>query len=141
MAREEIETLFARRVMAFNSHDATALSGIYDPDCTIESPLAASTLRGRHALTKVHGLLFAAFPDIHWTSDQLIVDGESVCFTGTFTGSYTGGFMGVPPTGQPIRIPVALVCRLRDGLIVWERRVYDLTGMLVQAGVLKAQSA
>ena len=140
MTREEIAGLFTRRVEAFNRHDAAALATIYDPDCTVESPLAASTLRGRQALTKVHDLLFAAFPDITWTSEQLIVDTEWAAFVGTFTGTYTGGFMGLPPNGKPIRIPVALICRVQDGLIVYERRIYDLTGMMVQAGALKASS-
>jgi hypothetical protein len=33
------------------------------------------------------------------------------------------------------------VCRVADGLIVHERRIYDFTGMLVQIGVLKAKPA
>lgn len=141
MTREAIANLFARRVDAFNRHDSDALAALYDPDCTVESPLAASTLRGKHALTKVHHTLFTAFPDITWTSEHLIIDGDMASFTGTFTGSYTGGFMGLPPNGKPIRIPVALICRIADGLIVWERRIYDLTGMMVQAELLKTSSS
>jgi steroid delta-isomerase-like uncharacterized protein len=142
MTRQEMAALFARRVDAFNAHDPSALAALYAPDCVVESPLAASTLQGRQALTKVHESLFTAFPDIKWASEHLIIDGEMAAFTGTFSGTYSGGFfMGLPPNGKPIRIPVALICRLNDGLITWERRVYDLTGMLVQAGVLQARSA
>lgn len=140
MTRPEMAALFERRVKAFNGHDPSALAALYAQDCVVESPLAASTLKGRQALTKVHESLFAAFPDITWASEHLIIDGEMAAFTGTFSGTYSGGFMGLPPNGKPIHIPVALICRISDGQIAWERRVYDLTGMLVQAGVLKTRA-
>jgi steroid delta-isomerase-like uncharacterized protein len=141
MTREAITDLLTRRVDYFNDHDAAALATLYAADCRVESPLAAATLQGRQALTKVHDALFAAFPDIHWTSEQLIIDADLACFTGTFTGTYSGGFMGLEPTGRQIRIPVALICRFADGEIVYERRIYDLTGLFVQIGVLKTTSA
>jgi steroid delta-isomerase-like uncharacterized protein len=141
MTREAIVDLLTRREAAFNRHDAQTLASIYAMDCVVDSPLAAGTLKGRQALTKVHEALFNAFPDILWARDQVMVDGHWATFLGTFTGTYTGGFMGLPPSGKPVRIPVALVCEFRDGEIVYERRLYDFTGMLVQIGVLKTTSA
>jgi steroid delta-isomerase-like uncharacterized protein len=141
MTRDEIDTLFQRREALFNQHDAAALAHLYALDAQVESPLAAGTVRGRQALTKIHQALFDAFPDITWERRFLIVDGDLVTQVGQFTGSYTGGFMGLPPSGKPFSIAVAIVCRMGDGEILYERRIYDLTGLLVQVGVLKATSA
>ena len=140
MTRDEIDTLFQRREALFNRHDAAALAQLYAIDAQVESPLAAGTVRGRQALTKIHQSLFDAFPDIRWERIHLIAEGGLVAQIGQFGGSYTGGFMGLPPNGKPFTIPVAIVCRMGDGEIAYERRIYDLTSVLVQIGVLKATS-
>jgi sigma-B regulation protein RsbU (phosphoserine phosphatase) len=47
--------------------------------------------------------------------------------------------MGLPPTGKPFRISGVFLYRLSSGLIAHERRVYDLSGILLQlAGELGA---
>jgi len=55
------------------------------------------------------------------------------------SGNDTGGFLGLAPTGKPFRLPMVMVCALKDGAIVREQRIYDFTGMLIQIGVLKAK--
>src|SRR5262245_33072544 len=136
MTREEVAALMARRTEAVNRHDVEALCALYAIDCTVESPLAAGTVQGRQAIGKVYQALFDAFPDLTLTPEMILVEGDSVAVSATLTGSYTGGFMGLPPSGKPIRLPVVTVGTIVDGLIATERRVYDFTGMLVQAGVL-----
>jgi hypothetical protein len=39
-----------------------------------------------------------------------------------------------------LRLPIVMVSALKDGAIIREQRIYDFTGMLVQIGLLKAQS-
>jgi predicted ester cyclase len=69
----------------------------------------------------------------------VLIDGDTVAIGATLTGAYTGGFMGLPASGKPIRVPVAVIFRVTGGEISYERRVYDFTGMLVQIGVLDAR--
>jgi len=45
------------------------------------------------------------------------------------------------PSGKPAQLPLVVVCHVADGLVTYERRIYDFTGMLVQIGVLKAKPA
>jgi steroid delta-isomerase-like uncharacterized protein len=141
MTRDEVASVFARRHEAINTRDLEALAGLYSADCVVDSPMAAGTVQGRQAVTKIHQALFEALPDLHFGQEQLLVDDDQAVQIGTMTGTYTGGFMGLPPSGKPLRVPIVVVCRLRDGLIVQERRIYDFTGMLVQIGVLKARPA
>jgi steroid delta-isomerase-like uncharacterized protein len=141
VTRDEILAVIRRRTAAINRHALGELAALYAADCVIESPLAAGTVEGRQAVTKVHQALFDAFPDLSIAEDRVLIDGDQAAVTGVVAGTYTGGFMGLAPSGNPIRFQVVMVMTFRDGLIVSERRIYDFTGMLVQAGVLKARPA
>jgi steroid delta-isomerase-like uncharacterized protein len=140
MTREEVVSLFSRRAAAQGDHDAEALASLYSDACVVESPLGG-THQGRDAIAHVFGTFFDAFPDLELTQEELIIDGDHVVQVGTLSGTDTGGLMGMAPSGRPALVPMVIVCRVADGLIVHERRIYDFTGMLVQIGVLKAKPA
>jgi steroid delta-isomerase-like uncharacterized protein len=140
MTREEIVDLFARREAAQARHDVQALSALYAETCVVESPLGG-THQGRAAVAEVFTAFFDAFNDATLAVDDLIIDGDHVVQVGTLSGTDTGGLMGMAPSGKPALLPMVFVCRVADGYIVHERRIYDFTGMLVQIGVLKARPA
>jgi steroid delta-isomerase-like uncharacterized protein len=141
MTRQDVETLFTRRRTAFAARDADAFGPLYAPDAVVESPIAGGTVRGRDANVDVLRSFFRAFPDVTFSSDGLLVDGDRVAEESTMTGTDDGGFMGMPATHKPFRIAMICICELRDGVIARERRIYDFTGMLVQIGVLRAKPA
>ena len=140
MTREEIVDLFDRRLRASNDHDVETIAEFYAEDAVVESPLGG-THQGRAAIESVFGAFFGALSDATTTQDDLIIEGDRVVQVVTLSGTDTGGFMGMSPTGKPALLPMVNVCRVKDGLITHERRIYDFTGMLVQIGVLKAKPA
>jgi steroid delta-isomerase-like uncharacterized protein len=140
MTREAILNLFERRMHAVNGHNVEALADLYAHDAVVESPLGG-THQGRSAIASVFAAFFGALSDARLTQDELIIDGDRVVQVVTMSGTDTGGFMGMPATGRPAQLPMVVVCRVADGLIAHERRIYDFTGMLVQIGVLKARPA
>jgi steroid delta-isomerase-like uncharacterized protein len=140
MTRDEIVDLFARRAVAQAQHDADALTDLHSDACVVESPLGG-THEGKAAIRDVYRAFFDGFPDAELRQEELIIDGNTAVQVVMLSATDTGGFMGLPPTGKPARLPMVAVCRVADGLIVHERRVYDFTGMLVQIGVLKAKPA
>ena len=98
-------------------------------------------MRGRQANAQIHRALFDAFPDITFNLEDLLIEGDRVVQIGTLTGTDTGGLMGMAPSGRPAVIPIVYFSKVANGEIVYERRVYDFTGLLVQIGVLKARPA
>lgn len=140
MTRDEIVDLFARHEAALARHDVKALTALYAETCVVESPLGG-THQGRAAIAKVFAAFFEAFNDTTLAVDDLIIDGDRVVQVGTLSCTDTGGLMGMAPSGKPAVLPMVFVCRVADGLIVDERRIYDFTGLLVQIGVLKARPA
>jgi steroid delta-isomerase-like uncharacterized protein len=140
MTRDEIVDLFDRRMNAFNDHDVESFAETYTEDAVVESPLGG-THQGRAAITAVAAAFLSALSDATFSQDALIIDGDQVVEVLTMSGTDNGGFMGMAPSGRPAQLPMVVVCRVADGLIAHERRIYDFTGMLVQIGVLKAKPA
>ncbi len=79
----------------------------------------------------------AAFPDIHFTVDELIAEADKVVVHVTFRGTHRGEFMGIPGTGKAVEVSGVELARLADGKIVeQEWHFMDELGFLKQAGIL-----
>jgi len=139
MTRQQVEALFVRREKALNHHDVAVTTAQFADDAVVESPTAGGAVTGRTAIEDVTRAWFSGFPDVAFTRETLVIDGDRAVWIGEVSGNDTGVFMGLPPTGKPFRVPMVMVCTIRDGSIIHERRIYDFTGLLIQIGVLKAK--
>ncbi|MBV8335354.1 MAG: ester cyclase [Alphaproteobacteria bacterium] len=82
--------------------------------------------------------LRTAFPDIHFTADDILVDWDKVVVRWTCTGTHRGLFRGIPPTGKHITFIDINIYRLRDGKIVERWAVEDSVSLLQQLGAMPA---
>lgn len=76
-----------------------------------------------------------AFPDLHETVDDQLVDGDRVVQMGTSRGTFTGEMMGMGPTGRAYEISGIEVFRVVDGQIVELQVMFDSLGLLRQTGM------
>ena len=132
--------MFAGRQDAMNRHDVAGSTALYAADCVVESPTAGGVVQGHATVDAIHRAWVTGFPDVVFTTEDLLIDGEHVAWIANAAGTDTGGFMGLPPTGRAFALPMVTLSTLHDRRIVQERRVYDFTGMLVQIGILKAKA-
>jgi steroid delta-isomerase-like uncharacterized protein len=139
MQRSDIEAMFARRQQAWDRLDARALASDHGDESIVESPLAGGRVSGREAIERLYATYFAAFTDLKFQQDELLIDGDRVALLGRVTGTDNGGFMGMAASHRPVSVPIVFFYELRDGVIARERRIYDFTGVLVQVGLLKAK--
>jgi steroid delta-isomerase-like uncharacterized protein len=137
MTREEIAALFERRRAAYERHDAAALAADYTEDCLIHSP-SGGIHQGRTAAERVLRNVFDAL-GVNLREQCLLIDGDRVAQEVTVEGKGIGQFLGLPPTGRSFRVQGVFLYELKDGSIARERRIYDFTALLVQAGLLKAR--
>ena len=79
-----------------------------------------------------------AFPDFHFTLEDMIVEGNKVVLRIPFTGTHQGRFWGVEPTGRKVNVTEILIIRIEDDKIaeMWED--FDEYGMRIQLGLLPA---
>ncbi len=85
----------------------------------------------RAAIRDVNG----AFPDIRFTIEDFVEDGDKIWVRARGRGTATGPFFG-PPSGRPVDLTVIDVARVVDGRIVEHWGVPDRFAVLAQTGVL-----
>ena len=81
-----------------------------------------------------------AFPDIHFTINEQVAEGNMVVTRWTGQGTHNGELAGLPPTGKPATVVGMGVDRIGDGKIVESWGLFDQFGMLQQLGVIPVQA-
>jgi steroid delta-isomerase-like uncharacterized protein len=138
MTREEVSALLAVRRDAWARRDWAAFGDLYSEEAKVDSPFAGN-VSGREAIVRASEAFFHAFPDAQINEEPPAIDGDRASIVAEVVGTHVGEILGLAPTGRAFRIPMAFILMLQDGKIVYERRIYDFTGLLVQIGVLKAK--
>ena len=96
---------------------------------------------GREGLKGVLGMLFATFPDQHWTIEELISEGDKVVNRFTWRGTHRGNFLGIPPTGRQVEVKGVVIDRIAQGRIADTRILMDNLGLMQQLGAIPAPAA
>ena len=78
----------------------------------------------------------AAFPDVHFTEDDILVDGDKVVVRWTFRGTHRGAFLGVAPTGKQVTFTGINIYRIANGKIVERWANEDAISLYQQLGLL-----
>ena len=77
----------------------------------------------------------AAFPDVHVTIEDVVVEGDKVVTHWRVQGSHRGPLMGIPPTGKQATWTSIHINRVVGGKITEDWHASDLLGVLRQLGV------
>jgi len=101
MTREDMVRLFARRDEAFRRLDADALAADHADDAIAESPMLG-IIMGREKIAEVYDAWFMAFPDLEFTPQHLLIDGNRAAQFFRVTGTQSKMFGGVPATGRRV---------------------------------------
>lgn len=78
-----------------------------------------------------------AFPDMHWTVEEQIAEGDKVLTRFEWTGTQRGIFLGVPATGKPVKVWGMVMDRFEGGKIKDTRILMDTLGLMMQLGAVK----
>lgn len=77
-----------------------------------------------------------AFPDVHFTIEDIVAEDDLVAIRVTETATHTGPLRTIPATGASITSRAMLIYRFADGIIQEGWIQTDALGMLVQIGLL-----
>ena len=143
MSIEENKAIIRRYTEACNKKDLNLLEKFVSPAYR-HSTLQ---LQGREELKKFETMLWKAFPDLHETNDNIIAEGDKVCYRLKLTGTHTGELRDFPhpsgkkitiaPTGKKFTITGISIKRIADGKIIESLTVYDLLDIYKQLGVIE----
>ena len=140
MTRDEISQFLAGRDKKWQRHDSAALAEDHNEDGMVDSPFFGH-ISGRIALQDHYSQWFSSFPDAAYTLEQLVIDGNRAVQIIKMTGTQEGDFCGLQPTGKRFEMRCAFFFSFAGDGIANEIRIYDLTGILLQLGVLRAKPA
>jgi predicted ester cyclase len=140
MTRAALEQVLARHKDAFARRDGEALALTHAEDGTFESP-AYGLVSGRQAIRDIYRYWYAAFPDFLLTWESALIDPPRASFFWTFAGTAAGPFFGEVKVGAKVTMLGAAEYTISEAGIVVARHVFDFSGTLMRAGVLKVKPA
>lgn len=126
-----------RRVIdeLMNKKNQALIDEFYANDYRAETP--DGCFQGRDGLRELYGRYVTAFPNFHFTIEDMISEDDKVLTYYTFTGTNNGTILGKPPTGNQVRVKAAMITRLMHGKIMDDRFVWDTLALVAQLGFVK----
>lgn len=132
----DLRTTMERFVEFINSGDASIGREVISPDAAFLTPFSPEPLRGLECYLQILAIMRGAFPDVRWSMEQILVEGDHVAARFEFRGTHGGEFLGIAATGKEVAVGAINIYRFADGLIVDEIGQPDLLSLLGQIGAL-----
>jgi predicted ester cyclase len=130
----------ARRLMkeSFGQSKVEIIDEVLDPDFVCYDPNSeAGEVRGADTLKQEIEYFRNAVPDLSYTVEDQVAEGDKVVSRYTATGTHRGEFFGVAPTGDRIEMSGIQIDRFDEGgKMVEEWPEYDLLGAMKQMGAV-----
>jgi steroid delta-isomerase-like uncharacterized protein len=124
-----------------NQGQLDVVDEIYTSDYVLDAPVRSDgssqtrgLTQGREQLKQRVTLFRTAFPDIHFSQDDIVGEGDTVVVRYTFSGTHRGVFAGVKPGGRSISIMGILIAHLKDGKIREAWSAFDSAELMKQLG-------
>jgi steroid delta-isomerase-like uncharacterized protein len=129
----------AKRVIeeVLNERKLEVIDELYAANCVINDPsVPGGKTTGPKGYRQFIEIYLAAFPDLHFTINDQISDGDKVVTRWTGTGTHKGALMGIAPTGKRATVTGITISRFQGGKVVEGWGNADNLGILQQLGVV-----
>lgn len=109
---------------------------LFTPDLAFRIPTLPEAVHGHDGMRGFVTTLRTAFPDIAFSIDREIADGDKVAIRWIITGTHRGPFLGMPPSGNRIKDQGIDIFRFRDSKIaeIWVNE--NDFGLMQQLGMM-----
>ncbi len=91
---------------------------------------------GREGFRQFVTAVRTAFPDIHFTVEDTLAEGDKVVIRYTGRGTQQGPFAGIPASGKQVQFAGIDIFRIANGQMTEEWLMYDQLGLLQQIGAM-----
>lgn len=128
--KELIRKLF---VEVLNGRDLPALDGLISRDYTDHNPVPG-TPDGVEGIKAKLSAMLQTFPDLAFDLGDLVAENDLVAARYQWSGTQKGAFLGVPPTGEKVRVEGMDFYRIKGCRIVEHWDNVDTLSLLQQLG-------
>lgn len=136
MTAETSKLVMSRFVDFINTASEQLAAELISPDASFHVPGRPEPVVGPAGYLEIIGMMRGGFPDVQWTLEELIVEGEKVAARFTMRDTHQNTFFDVPPTGKKVEIQAMNFYRLSGGQFIEERGQPDLLSLLQQIGAI-----
>jgi steroid delta-isomerase-like uncharacterized protein len=121
-------------VEGLNRGEVSAADAVFARDCVVHITGVAEPIRGIGPWKELVAGLLGAFPDLHFTIEDQLIQGDRVAFRWRANGTHNGPLGAAPPTGKAIALDGLIVDRVADGKVQERWEQWDQSVMLQQLG-------
>ena len=138
-----IKDLVLDQIARINAKDFAGAAALLAEDCINHAAIPEA--QGRAGFASIMAKMATAFPDLHHTVEDTLVDGDKVVVRLTITGTHRGplGMARLPleATNKPVNFEQIRVLRVAGGKIVEAWMAQDLLAMFRQLGLAVVPAA
>jgi steroid delta-isomerase-like uncharacterized protein len=109
-----------------NKQKLEVLREIYSEDYLFHNLQTGEEVKGLAQLNNFLSMFFKAFPDVHYTIDRIVAEGDQVVVQCTATGTQKADFFVYPVSNNKIRFSEVFFYTLKGGKIVANRGLVDM---------------
>ena len=137
MSTEENKA-FVRRVFeeGWNAGNLDLFDEADAPDYVLHDPSVPEDVRGVEGVKRFASMYLRAFPDLHFTVEDQVAEGEKVATRWTSSATHQGELMGIPPTGNRTAVSGITISRVSGGKLAEDWNIWDTLGLMRQLGVV-----
>ena len=118
----------------WNSKNLSVLDEMVAPNFVFHN--SVQTFYGPEGFKQFATTYHTAFPEAHFTIDDVIAEGDTVVLRWTARGTHSGGLLGMAPSGKQVTVSGMTITLLSNGKSVESWGEFDALGMLQQIGVI-----
>ena len=136
MSAEQNKSIVRRWVEeGWNKRNTALIDQLFTPNF-YQHETGPETVSSRETLKPFVAGYLSAFPDLQFTIEDLVAEGDKVVWRFKATGKNTGPFMGGPITGKSIAVTGTITFRLENSRMAEAWLNLDVLGLLQQVGII-----
>lgn len=121
---------------AFSDGEYDVLDEVLAEDFVQHGPGLGATFHGADDVGAMIETYRSAFPDLTFTNEEIIVEGDTLAVRYTATVTHEGEFQGIEPTGEEVEVMGTTFVHFEDGQASAAWPCVDQLGLKDQLGAL-----
>jgi predicted ester cyclase len=107
----------------------------FAPNYTYHNP-SMPDVKDLSTVKEFNAMAYSAFPDIQFTIEDMVAEGDKVVYRASARGTHKGEFMGIAPTGKQVTFTSIVISRIANGKFQEDWESLDGMYVLQQLGVI-----
>src|SRR6185369_10085202 len=120
MTTENNKLSMQRFTEFINTASEKLAAELISPDAIFHVPGRSEPMRGPAGYLAIIQMMRGGFPDIQWTLEEMVAEGDKVAARFIMRGTHLGTFFRTPSTGKTITVQALNIYRLSRGQIIEE---------------------